>query len=48
VLFAAPRRKLVRAQKRATMPPLNIRPFGEAPNGARGARALPEIHAIRS
>jgi len=41
VLFAAPRRKHGRAQRRITIPPSNFRSFGEAPNDAREARALP-------
>jgi len=34
VLFAAPRRKHGCAHRRTMMPPSNLRPFGEAPNGA--------------
>jgi len=41
VLFAAPRRNHDRAPKRTTKLHSNLQPFGEAPNGAREARALP-------
>ncbi len=40
-LIAAHCCKHVRASKRTTVPLSNLRPFGEAPNGAREARALP-------